>query len=121
MIGQYVEGKGWEVLCDNLGLLVGYVDSTPNQGARIARPQDSDYEIYCQEVYRIDKIDSIFILNENESTPTNTLIPYAVKYADRVEIEVNATLYNCYLSNTYINGATQSTLDDLYNNYLNLI
>ena len=121
MIGEYEEGKGWQVLCDNLGLLVGYVNSVPNENSRIARPQDSDYEIYCQEVHRIDKIDGVFIFNGNESTPTNTLIPYAVKYIDRVEVEINATLYKCYLTNTYINGAVQSSLDDLYTNYLALI
>lgn len=121
MVGQYIEDKGWEILCDNLGLLVGYVQGSNNPNARTIRPNDEDYQIYCQEIFRIDKIDGAFIFNGNESTPTNTIINYAVQESDRVVIEVNETLYNCYLSNTYINGQFVTDLTTLYNTYLTLL
>jgi len=121
MIGEYIEGRGWEVLCNNLGLFVGYVEGNEDPTIRTARPNDDDYQVYCQEVFRIDKINGIFIFNGNESTPTNTLINYAEQQSDRVVIEVNENLYNCFLSNTYINGQFATDLTTLYNTYLTLL
>lgn len=121
MIGEYIEGIGWEVLCDNLGLLVGYVNGNVDPTIRTARPNDDDYQVYCQEIFRINSIDGIFIFNGNESTPTNTLIDFAVQESDRVVIEVNETLYDCYLSNTYINNQFATDLTTLYNTYLTLL
>jgi hypothetical protein len=121
MIGEYIEGRGWEVLCDNLGLFVGYVKGNEDPTIRTTKPNDDEYIIYCGETFRINKIDGIFIFNGNESAPTNTLINYAEQKSDRVVIEVNETLYNCYLSNTYINNRLQTDLTTLYNSYLNLI
>jgi hypothetical protein len=116
MIGEFIEGKGWEVLCDNLHLFVGYVGHTAND-----RPNDSDYEVYCQEIYYIDKIGDYIVLNGNSMSPTNTIIDYAEKMSDRVCIELDNTIYDCYLSNTYINGEFALTLDDLYDEYLFII
>lgn len=121
MIGEYIEGIGWEVLCDNLGLFIGYVKGDEDPTIRTARPNDDDYQVYCQEVFRIYKINGIFILNGNESTPTNTLINYAEQQSDRVVIEVNENLYNCFLSNTYINDHLSTDLTTLYNSYLTLL
>jgi hypothetical protein len=121
MIGEYIDGIGWEVLCDNLGLLVGYVNGNEDPTIRTIRPNDDDYQVYCQEIFRISNIDGIFIFNGNESTPTNTLIDFAVQESDRVVIEVNETLYNCFLSNTYLNGQFATDLTTLYNTYLTLL
>jgi hypothetical protein len=121
MIGEYIDGIGWEVLCDNLGLLVGYVNGNEDPTIRTIRPNDEDYQVYCQEIFRINNIDGIFIFNGNESTPTNTLIDFAVQESDRVVIEVNETLYNCFLSNTYLNGQFATDLTTLYNTYLTLL
>jgi len=121
MIGEYIDGIGWEVLCDNLGLLVGYVNGNEDPTIRTIRPNDEDYQVYCQEIFRINNIDGIFIFNGNESTPTNTLIDFAVQESDRVVIEVNDTLYDCYLSNTYLNGQFATDLTTLYNTYLTLL
>jgi hypothetical protein len=41
--------------------------------------------------------------------------------SDRVCIELDNTIYDCYLSNTYINGEFAQTLDDLYDEYLFII
>jgi len=121
MIGEFIEGKGWEILCDNLGLFLGYVQGSNIPNARTIRPNDDDYQVFCQEIFRIDNIDGIFIFNGNESTPTNTLIDFAVQESDRVVIEVNETLYNCFLSNTYLNGQFATDLTTLYNTYLTLL
>ena len=121
MIGEYIDGIGWEVLCDNLGLLVGYVNGNEDPTIRTIRPNDDDYQVYCQEIFRINNIDGIFIFNGNESTPTNILIDFAVQESDRVVIEVNETLYNCFLSNTYLNGQFATDLTTLYNTYLTLL
>jgi len=121
MIGEYIDGIGWEVLCDNLGLLVGYVNGNEDPTIRTIRPNDEDYQVYCQEIFRINNIDGIFIFNGNESTPTNILIDFAVQESDRVVIEVNETLYNCFLSNTYLNGQFATDLTTLYNTYLTLL
>lgn len=121
MVGNYIDGKGWEILCDNLGLFVGYVQGSNEPNARTIRPADEDYEIYCQETYYIDKIDEYIVLNGNSMTPTNTIIDYAEKMSDRVRIELDNTIYDCYLSNTYINGEFALTLDDLYNEYMVII
>lgn len=121
MVGQYIEDKGWEILCDNLGLLVGYVQGSNDPNARTIRPNDEDYQIYCQEIYYIDKLGEYIVLNGNEVNPTNTIIDYAVQESDRVCIELDGVIYDCYLSNTYINGEFSTDLTTLYNTYLTLL
>jgi hypothetical protein len=121
MVGNYIEGKGWEILCDNLGLFVGYVEGSHTPNARTMKPNDEDYVIFCQELYYIDKIGDYVVLNGNSMNPTNTIIDYAEKMSDRVCIELDNTIYDCYLSNTYINGEFAQTLDDLYDEYLFII
>ena len=121
MIGEYIEGKGWEVLCDNLHLFVGYVQGSDTLNARTARPNDKDYEIYCQEIFHIDKVGDYIILNGNEKHPTNSIIDYAEKDIDKVQIELDYELYDCYLTNTYLNGEFPQSLDDLYSEYIYLI
>ena len=116
MIGQFIEGKGWEVLCDNLHLFMGYVGHSADN-----RPNDSDYEVYCQEIYYIDKIGEYIVFNGNEAQPTNTIIDYAVKETNKVCIELDGVVYDCNLINTYINGTFPQSLDDLYNEYIYLI
>ena len=54
MVGNYIDGKGWEILCDNLGLFVGYVEGSHTPNARTMKPNDEDYVIFCQELYYID-------------------------------------------------------------------
>ena len=116
MIGEYIQGKGWEVLCDNLHLFMGYVGHSADN-----RPNDSDYEVYCQEIYYIDKIGEYIVLNGNERHPTNSIIDYAEKDTNKVQIELDYELYDCLLTNTYINGEFAQSLDDLYNEYIYLI
>jgi hypothetical protein len=69
----------------------------------------------------IDSSDGMITLNGQYVTPTNTIIDYAVQESDRVVIEVNETLYDCFLSNTYINGQFATDLTTLYNTYLTLL
>ena len=116
MIGQFINGKGWEVLCDNLYQFVGYVGHSADD-----RPNDTDYEVLCQDIIRIDKIGDYIVFNDNEATPTDTVIDYAEIDGDFVRIELNGLIYDCGLTNTYINGEFPQSLDDLYNEYIYLI
>jgi len=69
----------------------------------------------------IDSSDGMITLNGQYVTPTNTIIPYAFKEVDRVLIELDYMVYDCYLTNTYLNGEFPQSLDDLYNEYIYLI
>jgi len=113
MIGNYIDGLGWEILCDNLGLCVGYVKST-------IRPEDSHYEVFCETTF-ITKVGSQLFLNGSVVTPTNTLIPYVELTGDFVLIELNNQLKKCFLNNTTIEGDWFNDLETLYTTYLSIL
>jgi hypothetical protein len=112
MIGNYIDGLGWEILCDNLGLCVGYVKST-------IRPEDSHYEVFCETTF-ITKVGSQLFLNGEEVVATNSIINYAELTGDFVLIELDNKLTKCFLHNTTIEGDWFNDLEILYQNYISL-
>lgn len=113
MIGNYIDGLGWEILCDNLGLFVGYVHGT-------TKPDDTHYEVFCETTF-ITKVESQLFLNGSVVTPTNSIISYAELTGDFVLIELNNKLTKCFLNNTTIEGYWFNDLETLYTTYLQLI
>lgn len=113
MIGNYIDGLGWEILCDNLGLCVGYVKAT-------IRPEDSHYEVFCETTF-ITKVGSQLFLNGEEVVATNSIISYAEFTGDFVLIELDNKLTKCFLHNTTIEGDWFNDLETLYQNYINLL
>lgn len=121
MIGNYIDGLGWEILCDNLGLFIGYVQGTVNPNARTIRPDDSEYQVFCETTF-ITKVGSDMFINGVKVTPTNTLISnYAELTGDFVLIEINNKLTKCFLNNTTIEGDWFNDLETLYTTYTSLI
>jgi hypothetical protein len=114
MIGNYIDGLGWEILCDNLGLFVGYMHGT-------TRPDDTHYEVFCETTF-ITKVGSDMFINGILVIPTNTIIPnYSQLTADFVLIEVDTKLIKCYLNNTTIEGDWFNNLEILYTTYLSIL
>lgn len=113
MIGNYIDGLGWEILCDNLEFCVGYVKGS-------ARPSDSDYQVFCETSF-ITKVGSQLFLNGEEVVATNTIIEYAELTSDFVLIEVDNRLVKCFLNNTTIEDVWFNDLENLYTTYLQLI
>lgn len=121
MIGNYIDGLGWEILCDNLGLFVGYVQGTNNPNAIAIRPDDNDYQVFCETTF-ITKVGPDIFLNGVKVTPTNTIISgYAELTGDFVLIEINNQLKKCFLDNTTIEDEWFNDLETLYTTYITLI
>lgn len=121
MIGNYIDGLGWEILCDNLGLFVGYVQGTVNPNARTTRPDDNEYQIFCETTF-ITKVGSDMFINNVKVIPTNTIISnYVELTGDFVLIEVDRRLIKCFLNNTTIQGDWFSDLETLYTTYLSIL
>jgi hypothetical protein len=120
MIGNYIDGLGWEILCDNLGLFVGYVQGSTNPTHRTIRPDDSHYQVFCETTF-ITKVGSQLFLNGSVATATNTLIPYVELTGDFVLIELNNKLTKCFLNNTTIEGDWFNDLETLYTTYLSIL
>lgn len=120
MIGNYIDGLGWEILCDNLGLCVGYVKGTINPIEMTIRPNDLDYQIFCETSF-ITKVGSQLFLNGEEVVATNTIIEYAELTSDFVLVEVDNRLVKCFLNNTTIEDVWFNDLENLYTTYISLI
>ena len=120
MVGNYNEQKGaWEIICDDLGIVIGYVNQE-------TKPDEDHYfGLLCQtpiqETYNLYKMGNILMLNTFEKTPTNSIINFAVQDIDKVRIELNNEVYECYLNNTTINSQTPNSISDLYSQYMILI
>jgi hypothetical protein len=120
MVGNYNEQKGaWEIICDDLGIVIGYVNQENKPD------EDHYFGLLCQtptqETYNLYKTGNILMLNTFEKTPTNSIINFAVQDLDKVRIELNNEIYECYLNNTTINSQTPNSITDLYNQYMILI
>lgn len=118
MIGNYDEyKKAWEILCDDLLMVVGYVNQEQ-------KPNDDQYSgILCESpiLFYINKNNNYINFNGEDKTPTNSLINYVVENDNGITIELNNELWHVLPSNTVIENTNYTSKDDLYEAYLNIL